>query len=76
MKTRSLNIEIMMPWELGLVIIIFGIFLIILGYRQSKKGLYDDLDKLPLTKPTTKTLIGSVAILIGTIQLIPLINEN
>ena len=75
MKTKSLNIDIMMSWEYGLIIVVLGIFAVILGIRQSKKA-YDDLDKLPFTKPTTKTLFGSAAIIFGSIQLIPLFTEN
>ena len=75
MKSKSFNIDIMMSWEYGLIIVVLGIIFLVLGVRQSKK-VFDDLDKLPFTKPTTKTLFGSVAIIFGSIQLIPLFSEN
>ena len=50
---KSLNIDIIVPWEFGLAIIILGLILIIFGVRQSKKEV-DDFDKIPLIKPTTK----------------------
>ena len=40
MKTKSLGIDIMFPWEIGLVIIILGAFLIYIGYKQGKKKRY------------------------------------
>ena len=39
MKTKSLGIDIMFSWEIGLVILIFGIFLVYMGYRQGKKDM-------------------------------------
>ena len=72
---RSLNIDIMLPWEFGLIIVFLGIVFITLGYMQSKKP-FDDLDNIPLTKPTTKILFGTAALIFGSIQLIPLMSEN
>ena len=51
---KSLNIDIIFPWEVGLIIVILGIITIIIGIKQSKQKPFDDLDKLPLTKPATK----------------------
>ena len=72
---KSLNIDIMMSWEFGLMIALIGIILIIVGIRQGRKP-FDDLDSIPFTKSLTKTLFGSVALIFGSIQLIPLISEN
>ena len=71
---KSLNIDIIVPWEFGLVIVILSLILIIFGVRQSKKEV-DDFDKIPLTKPTTKIFFGSFFCLFGFIQLLPLIKE-
>ena len=72
---KSLNIDIILPWEFGLIIVLLGIIILILGYRQSRKP-FDNFDKIPITKSTTKTMFGSVAVIFGSIQLIPLISEN
>tara|TARA_B110000503_G_scaffold102207_1_gene152646 strand:+ start:106 stop:330 length:225 start_codon:yes stop_codon:yes gene_type:complete len=69
---KSFNIDAILPWELGLVIIMIGIIFIIIGVKQSRK-LYDDLNKIPITKPTTKILFGSAGCIFGAIQLLPLI---
>lgn len=69
---KSLNIDIIFPWEIGLVLLIIGILLIILGVRQSRTAI-DDFDKIPLTKPTTKIFFGSALCLFGSIQLLPLL---
>ena len=69
---KSLNIDIIIPWEFGLAIVILSFILIIFGVRQSKKEV-DDFDKVPLIKPTTKILFGSVFCIFGFIQILPLI---
>ena len=66
---KSLNIDIMFPWEFGVVFVVVGLILIILGTKQSKKEF--DIDELPITKPTTKILFGSFLIIFGLIQLLP-----
>ena len=68
---KSLNIDIMFPWEFGLVFVVVGLILIILGTKQSKKEF--DIDELPITKPTTKILFGSFLVIFGLIQLLPLL---
>lgn len=68
---KSLNIDIMFPWEFGVVFVVVGLILIILGTKQSKKEF--DIDKLPITKPTTKILFGSFLIIFGLIQLLSLL---
>ncbi len=68
---KSLNIDIMFPWEFGIVFFVIGLTLIILGTKQSKKEF--DIDELPITKPTTKILFGSFLIIFGLIQLLPLL---
>ena len=69
---KSLNIDIMFSWETGLLIVCCSIILIIYGIRQSKK-VQDDFDDIPLIKPTTKILLGSFALIVGLIQLLPLL---
>ena len=54
---KSLGIDVMFPWEYGIIIIIIGIIFIILGNRQSKSSEDVNIDKLPLTRPTTKIMI-------------------
>jgi|TARA_B110000037_G_C17119996_1_gene505405 hypothetical protein len=68
---KSLNIDIMFPWEFGVVFFVIGLTLIILGTKQSKKEF--DIDELPITKPTTKILFGSFLVIFGLIQLLPLL---
>jgi len=70
---KSLNIDIIFPWEVGLIIVILGIIIIIIGIKQSKQKPFDDLDKLPLAKPATKIFFGTVALIFGSIQLLPLL---
>jgi len=71
---KSFNIDIILPWEAGLVIVIIGLILIIIGVRQSKKEI-DDLDNIPITKPTTKIFFGSFFCIFGIIQILPLISN-
>ena len=73
MGSKSLKIDIILPWEIGLIIVLIGLLLIVYGVRQSKKKDFDDFDKYPLIKPTTKIFIGIVAIIFGSIQLLPLL---
>ena len=68
---KSLNIDVIFPWEFGIVLIVIGLILIILGTKQSKKQF--DIDKIPITKPTTKILFGSFLVIFGLIQLLPLL---
>ena len=70
---KSLNIDVILRWEFGVIIVVFGIILILIGLRQDKKKPFDDLDKIPLTKPTTKILFGSFFCVFGLIQLLPLL---
>ena len=72
MKSKSLGIDIMFPWEVGLIIIILGIILVYIGYKQGKKTDID-IDKLPLTRPTTKLVSGTILIVFGAVQLFPLL---
>ena len=69
---KGLEIGIFVPWEIGIIIIFIGILLIYIGNRQSKKTDID-LDKLPFIKPTTKIVFGGAMILIGFIQLFPIL---
>ena len=69
---KSLNIDIIFPWEAGLILAIIGLILVITGVRQSKTKI-DDLDKITLIKPTTKIFFGGIAVIFGAIQLLPLL---
>ena len=69
---KGLKVNAIMPWELGLLLIIVGIVLIIFGIRQGKKKDID-LNNLPFTKSTTKIIFGFSLILIGFVQLLPII---
>ena len=70
---KNIGIDIIFPWEVGLLLALIGVIIIIIGVKQSKKEI-DDFDKIPLTKPTTKILLGSFLCLFGCIQMLPLIN--
>lgn len=72
MKTKSLGIDIMFPWEIGLVIIFLGVILVYIGYKQGKNKDID-IDNLPLTRPTTKLFTGTILIVFGAVQLFPLL---
>ena len=69
---KSLNIDIIFPWEAGLILAIIGLILVITGVRQSKTKI-DDLDKITLIKPTTKIFFGGITIIFGAIQLLTLL---
>ena len=69
---KSLNIDIIFPWEAGLFFVLFGIVLIIFGIHQSKKTK-DDIDNIPITKATTKIFFGSVFCIFGLIQMLSLL---
>ena len=68
---KSLNIDAILPWEIGTILILLGFLFIILGVRQSNKEF--DIEKIPLTKSTTKIIFGAAFLLIGAIQLLPLL---
>jgi putative Mn2+ efflux pump MntP len=70
---KSLNIDIIFPWEVGLVLVIMGLILIFVGVRQGKKEI-DDFDKIYFVKPTTKMLSGFVCCLFGAIQMLPILS--
>ena len=74
MMSKSLNIDVIFSWEIGLIIVVIGIISILLGIRQSKKKT-DDFDNIPLIKSTTKIFFGAVFIIFGLIQLLPLIKQ-
>jgi len=71
---KSLNIDVILPWEVGLVLVVIGTISIVIGVKQGKKEL-DDLNKIPLIKPTTKLLLGSFLSLFGLIQMLPLLGN-
>ena len=69
---KSLRIDVVMSWEYGLIIFLVGLFLVIYGVRQDKKK-DDDFTKVPITKPTTKIMFGSITMIFGAIQMLPLV---
>ena len=69
---KGIEIGIFVSWEIGIIIILLGICLIYIGNKQSKKKDID-LNKLPFIKPTTKIVFGGAMMLIGFIQLFPLL---
>ena len=69
---KSLNIDIIFPWEVGLGFVFIGLFLIILGVRQSNKEI-NDIDKIYFIKPTTKIFLGGVGMIFGMIQMLSLL---
>ena len=70
---KSLNIDVIFPWEVGLFFVVVGLTLIIFGVRQSKLDI-EDFDKIPLIKPTTKIFFGSITVIFGSIQMLSLLN--
>ena len=70
---KSVGVDIIFPWEIGLILVIVGLILVFIGVKQSKKEI-DNFENFPLFKPTTKILFGGVLIIIGLIQLLPLLN--
>ena len=71
---KSLKIDIVMPWEYGLIIFLIGLTLIIYGVKQGKNK-DDDFTRIPLIKPTTKIIFGTFLIIFGSIQLLPLLKN-
>ena len=71
---KSLHIDVVMSWEYGLTIFLVGFFFVIYGVRQDKKK-DDDFTKVPITKPTTKIMFGSITMIFGAIQMLPLIKN-
>ena len=69
---KSLNIDIIFPWEIGLVIVVFGLILIIYGVLQSKRKV-NDFDKIPIIRPLTKIFFGLVLCIFGLIQMLQLL---
>ena len=66
------QIDAFLPWEVGLIVILIGLILIFIGNKQSKKK-NNDLNDLPWTKPTTKIIFGASFLVIGLVQLFPLL---
>jgi len=68
---KSLNLDVIVSPEVGLIILIVGIVLLIYGYKQGKKQF--DLDNFPIIKPVFKELLGLCLIIFGIIQILPFI---
>ena len=69
---KSLNMDVILPWEIGLIIVFFSLMLIFMGVRQGRNK-NDDFDNIPLIKPTTKILFGTAFLIFGLIQLLSLL---
>ena len=69
---KSFNIDVILPWVIGLIIVFFSLMLIFIGVRQGRNK-NDDFDNIPLIKPTTKILFGTAFLIFGLIQLLPLL---
>ena len=69
---KSLNMDVILPWEIGLIIVFFSLMLIFMGVRQGRNK-NDDFDNIPLIKPTTKIFFGTAFLIFGLIQLLPLL---
>ena len=69
---KSFNIDIIFPWEIGSGFVVFGLFLIMFGIKQSKRSK-DDFINIPLIKPTTKIFLGGVFLIFGGIQMLSLL---
>lgn len=71
---KSLNIDIVMSWEYGLIVFLIGLILVTYGAKQGKdKDKDEDFTKVPIIKPTTKILFGTFIMIFGVIQLLPLL---
>ena len=73
MKTKSLNLDVLVSPEVGLCILIFGLILILYGYKQSKKDF--DIENLPIINPRTKIICGAFFMLFGFVQLLPFLGK-
>ena len=71
---KGFKLDAVMPWEVGVLLMLTGIIVIFLGIRQAKKKDID-LNNLSFTNPTTKIIFGSALILIGFVQLLPAITD-
>ena len=71
---KSLRIDVVMSWEYGLIIFLVGLFLVVYGVKQDKTK-DDDFTKVPITKPTTKIMFGTIMIIFGGIQMLPLVKD-
>lgn len=69
---KSLNIDIVMSWEYGLIVFLIGLILVTYGAKQGKDK-DEDFTKVPIIKPTTKILFGTFIMIFGVIQLLPLL---
>ena len=63
---KSFNIDVILPWEIGLIIVLFSLMLIYMGVRQGRNK-NDDFDNIPLTKPTTKIVFGTAFLYLGSV---------
>ena len=66
---KSLNLDVMVSPEVGLIVFAIGFILVLYGYKQSKKDF--DIDNFPFIKPALKEILGAFLMLFGFVQIIP-----
>ena len=66
----SVNLDVVVSHYLGFIFLILGLFLVVYGFKQSKKEF--DMDNVPLIKPVLKEVLGAFLILFGLVQIIPI----
>ncbi len=68
---KSLNVDILVSPEIGVVIFIIGVILIFFAQRKLNKEI--DIDKIPIINPHIIKVIGFFALFFGFIQCLPLV---
>lgn len=63
-----IELPILMPWPAGVALMLAGVVLVFLGYRQSRAEF--DIDRIPLTSATSKYFWGVAILLLGASQAI------
>ena len=71
---KSLNIDDILPWEIGLIVVLISIALIFFDIRQEKIK-HDDFDNILLIKETNKIFFESAFLIFRLIQLLPLLKN-
>ena len=69
----SVNLDVVSTHYLGFIFLFLGLFLVVYGFKQSKKDF--DMDNVPLIKPVLKEVLGAFLILFGLVQIIPILGN-
>ena len=69
----SVNLDVVLTHYLGFIFVILGLFLVVYGFKQSKKDF--DMDNVPFIKPVLKEVLGAFLILFGLVQIIPILGN-